>query len=116
MAKSSEVQLDLIFRALSDPTRRAILHDIAQGERTVGEVARPYAMSLAAISKHLNVLEAADLIEREKRGSFQVVHLRADAMKEADYWLRGYENFWNQRLDIMQALLEEENEKGEGNE
>ncbi len=108
MVKSREAPLDFVFHALSDPTRRTILREVATGERTVGEVARPYAMSLAAVSKHLNVLESAGLILREKRGSRQVIHLQAHALREADQWLRFYENFWNESLDALKSQLEEE--------
>lgn len=116
MVKSSESQLDSIFHALSDPTRRSILRDIAAGERSVGEVARPYPMSLAAVSKHLKVLEGASLIRRERRGSFQIVWINPEPIRQAEEWLAFYEDFWNQRLDAMQAVLEEGNEGGEENE
>jgi DNA-binding transcriptional ArsR family regulator len=108
MVKSSAAQLDRVFHALSDSTRRAILRDIVGEKKTVGEIARPYQISLAAVSKHLNVLESADLIIREKRGSFQVVHLNAPAMKSAEQWLRFYERFWTDKLDALQTLLEGE--------
>jgi DNA-binding transcriptional ArsR family regulator len=111
MVKSSAAKLDIVFHALSDSTRRAILRDIVGKQKTVGEIARPYQMSLAAVSKHLNVLESADLITREKRGSFQVIHLNAHAMKKAEHWLRFYENFWDDKLNALQTLLEgKENE------
>ena len=110
MVKSNDTRLNSIFHALSDPTRRAILHEVASGERTVGEVARPYAMSLAAVSKHLNVLETADLIKRERRGPHQIVHLQPLAMREAEHWLRYYESFWNDRLNVLQTQLEGEEE------
>jgi DNA-binding transcriptional ArsR family regulator len=111
MVKSSTVQLDTLFHALSDSTRRAILRDIAGKQKTVGEVARPYRMSLPAVSKHLTVLETANLVVRERRGSFQVVHLNATTLKTAAHWLRFYEQFWNSKLDVLQSLLE-----GEANE
>jgi DNA-binding transcriptional ArsR family regulator len=99
-------RLDSTFRALADPTRRAILREVSRGERTVGQVAQPHRMSLAAVSKHLKVLEAADLITRQKRGSFQLVRLNAKPMREAERWLAYYEQFWNTRLDALQKLLE----------
>jgi DNA-binding transcriptional ArsR family regulator len=108
MVESSAPHLDGLFHALSDATRRAILQDIAGKQMTVGEVARPYRMSLAAVSKHLRVLEAAQLVVRERRGSFQVVHLNADALQAAAHWLRFYEQFWNRKLDVLQSLLEGE--------
>jgi DNA-binding transcriptional ArsR family regulator len=108
MVKSEASRLDSVFHALSDSTRRSILRGIARGEKTVGQIARPYPVSLAAVSKHLKVLETADLITREKRGSFQIVRLNAGPMKEAERWLAYYEKFWNLRLDALQYLLEGE--------
>lgn len=106
MVNSAQSALDGVFGALADPTRRAILRTVAEGERTVGELARPYAMSLAAVSKHLKVLEGAGLIARRKQGSFQYVRLNPAPMREANRWLAWYERFWNDRLDALQALLE----------
>lgn len=105
MVKSVELahasRLDSVFHALSDATRRSILRDVAAGEKTVGQIARPYRVSLAAVSKHLDVLERARLINRKKRGSFRVVRINAAPMKEAGRWLSYYEKFWNQRLDAF---------------
>ena len=92
-------ELDRVFHALADGTRRSILRGIAGRERTVGEIAEPYRMSLAAVSKHLKVLERAELVVREKRGSFQFVRTNAGPMKQAQRWLSYYERFWNERLD-----------------
>ncbi len=103
--------LDSVFHALSDTTRRSILRDVAKGEKTVGQIARPYHMSLAAVSKHLKVLERARLIDREKQGSYQVVRLRARAMKPAQDWLAYYEKFWNQQLDALEELLAKEDQQ-----
>ena len=104
-------QLDSVFHALSDSTRRSIMRDIARGEKTVGQIAKPYAMSLAAVSKHLKVLENATLIQREKQGSFQMVRLNAEAMKPAQAWLSYYEKFWNRQLDALQELLIQEDKR-----
>ena len=106
MVKSTAVRLDSIFHALADPTRRAILRDVSVGEKTVGDVARPYALTLAAVSKHLNVLERADLIARQRRGSFQIVRLKAPALQEAEEWLGYYSKFWNVRFDALETYLE----------
>jgi len=106
MVKSNTARLDSIFHALADPTRRRILRDVAHGEKTVGEVARPFALTLAAVSKHLNVLEEAELIARERRGSFQIVRLNAKKMKPATDWLAYYERFWNEQLNSMVKFLE----------
>jgi DNA-binding transcriptional ArsR family regulator len=108
MVKSNAAQLDSIFHALSDSTRRSILRDISSNEKTVGEIAKPYRMSLAAVSKHLKVLESAELIARERRGSFQIVRLNPELLKPAEQWLAYYEKFWNQRLDALQNILEGE--------
>src|ERR1700686_3468722 len=94
MVKSNAVWLDSIFHALSDSTRRAILRDVSKQEKTVGEIAKPYLMSLAAVSKHLKVLEAAELIARERRGSFQIVRLNAASLRPADEGLGSYQKIW----------------------
>jgi DNA-binding transcriptional ArsR family regulator len=107
-ARAKALRLDHVFHALSDTTRRSILRDVATGEKTVGQIAQPYAISLAAISKHLKVLEGAHLIQREKRGSFQVVRINATPMKEAERWLAYYEKFWSQQLEALEGLLKRE--------
>jgi DNA-binding transcriptional ArsR family regulator len=104
--RAAALRLDSVFHALSDSTRRAILRDVAGAEKTVGKIAEPYPVSLAAISKHLKVLEGARLIRREKKGSFQMVRINAAPMKEAEQWLAYYEKFWNEQLDALQELLE----------
>jgi DNA-binding transcriptional ArsR family regulator len=106
MVNTSAVQLDSVFHALADATRRSILRDIAAREKTVGEIAKPYRMSLAAVSKHLKVLESADLIARNKRGSFQFVRLNPKPLRSAEQWLAHYEKFWNRQLDALQDFLE----------
>lgn len=106
MVNSSNTQLDAVFHALSDATRRSILRDITGASKTVGEIARPYRMSLAAVSKHLKVLERARLIERERRGSHQIVHLHARTLRGAAKWLQFYEEFWGDRLGNLKSLLE----------
>jgi DNA-binding transcriptional ArsR family regulator len=108
MVKSSAARLDSIFHALSDSTRRSILRDVSKREKTVGEVAKPYRMSLAAVSKHLNVLESAELIARERRGNFQIIRINAKNLKPAEEWLAYYETFWNRQLDALQTYLEGE--------
>ncbi|HEY4050402.1 MAG TPA: metalloregulator ArsR/SmtB family transcription factor [Acidobacteriaceae bacterium] len=113
MVKSNAARLDSIFHALSDSTRRSILRDISSQEKTVGEIAKPYRMTLAAVSKHLKVLESAELIARERRGSFQIVRLNPEPLKPAEQWLAYYEKFWNQRLDALQNILEREKNMSE---
>ncbi|HLI78234.1 MAG TPA: metalloregulator ArsR/SmtB family transcription factor [Acidobacteriaceae bacterium] len=112
MVESNATQLDLIFHALSDTTRRAILRDIAGYEKTIGEIAEPYAMSLAAVSKHVKVLEAAALVERRKRGSYQMVRLNAKTLRSAEAWLAFYEKFWTRQLDALQTYLEQGEDNG----
>ena len=98
-------RLDDVFHALSDSTRRAILRDVSHQEKSVSEIAGPYRISLAAVSKHLKVLERAGLIHREKRGSFQFVRINAKPMQEAEQWLAYYERFWDDHLDRLQQHL-----------
>jgi len=109
MVESKQSGLDLIFHALSDSTRRSILRTVSQKEATVGEIAKLYPMSLNAVSKHLKVLDAASLIKRERRGSFQIVRLNPDKLWPAQEWLAYYEQFWTRRMDALQTYLEGEN-------
>src|SRR3984957_16295867 len=99
--------LDSVFHALSDSTRRAILRDLQGAEKAVGELARPYRMSLAAVSKHVQVLERAELVQRERRGQFQIVRLKPQNLRAAQDWLAFYETFWNDHLDSLQTYLEQ---------
>src|SRR5579885_3388626 len=107
MVNSQALELDLIFHALSDSTRRSILRGISRRSKTVSQIAEPFRMSLAAVSKHLKVLERARLIERRKEGSFQIVSLKPETLKSADQWISYYEQFWGNRLDALKELLEE---------
>jgi DNA-binding transcriptional ArsR family regulator len=109
MVKSNALRLDSIFHALSDSTRRSILQDVAAKSKTVGEIAKPYTMSLAAISKHLKVLESAELIARQRRGNFQIVRLNPKPLRSAEEWLTFYDKFWTQQLEALQTHLEGEN-------
>lgn len=113
MVELSVASLDFVFHALSDATRRAILRDVSREARTVGEIAEPYSMSLAAVSKHLQVLERADLIRREKKGNFRMVQLNADSLRAAQEWLAYYETFWTGQLDALQNYLETAETPGE---
>jgi DNA-binding transcriptional ArsR family regulator len=106
MVELSSASLDSVFHALSDATRRSILRDLTIQERSVGQIAQPYRMSLAAVSKHLDVLERANLVRRERRGTTRMVHLRAEQLQAAQDWLAYYENFWQGRLDALQTKLE----------
>ena len=100
-----EQRLDTTFRALADPTRRGMLADLALGEKPIGELARPYAISFAAAAKHVHVLESAGLVARRKAGRQQLCSLRAEPLAEADAWLKQWEKFWTLRLDKLEALV-----------
>jgi DNA-binding transcriptional ArsR family regulator len=104
--RTSSAVLDQVFHALADSTRRAILREITRGERSVGELAQPYAMSLAAVSKHLDVLERASLIRRRRQGQHRFVRLNPRPLAAAQQWLAFYEKFWTSNLDRLQELLE----------
>jgi DNA-binding transcriptional ArsR family regulator len=106
MVESASSTLDSVFHALSDATRRAILRDCGVEGKAVGELAKPYRMSLAAVSKHVHVLERAALVERERRGQFQIVRLNPKSLRAAQDWLAFYETFWTQQLDALQTHLE----------
>jgi DNA-binding transcriptional ArsR family regulator len=110
IADRQPAALDQIFHALADSTRRAILRDITRGEKTVGEIAGPYAMSLAAVSKHLDVLERASLIRRERQGACRLVRLNPKPLQSAQDWLAFYEQFWSENLDRLQEFLERSTE------
>ena len=101
-------QLDSVFHALGDATRRRMLRDLAGGERTVGQLAEPFAISLQAASKHIKVLESAGLIRREVRGRTHLCRLDPAPLASAHEWLRFYERFWADRLDTLELLLREE--------
>lgn len=97
--------MDAVFHALGDGTRRRMLADLALGARSVGELAEPYAMSLAAASKHIKALEQAGLIRREIRGRTHMCHLDPGPLAEAHAWLDAYRRFWTDRLDVLERLL-----------
>lgn len=107
MQTQTSQQLDRVFQALSDSTRRSILRNLINGERSVSEIAEPFELTFAAVSKHLKVLEVAELIDRRKQGSFQMIKLNPKNLKTADQWLRFYEQFWSSRIDALKTLLEE---------
>jgi DNA-binding transcriptional ArsR family regulator len=100
--------LDAVFHALGDATRRHMLRELALGERTVGQLAEPFDMSLAAASKHVKALETAGLISREVRGRTHVCHLAPGPLASAHAWLGFYERFWTDRLDALERRLREE--------
>ena len=108
MVEFQAPQIDSVFHALGDTTRRQMLRDLASGERTVSELAGPFAMSLAAASKHIKALENAGLIRREVRGRAHLCRLDPRPLATAHEWLSFYERFWTDRLDILARLLREE--------
>lgn len=100
-------QLDATFSALADPTRRAILARLMQGEATVNELAEPFAMSQPAISKHLKVLEGAGLVTRGRDAQRRPVKLEAEPLQAATEWLEAYRKFWEARYAALDSLLED---------
>ena len=103
-----------MFHALADPTRRAMLRQLAAQERTVGELARPFAMSLAAAAKHVKVLERAGLLHRTIAGRTHRCRLEPARLRSAEDWLRFYQLHWNARFDALDGLLLGENASDEG--
>lgn len=105
---TNQRQLDLTFGALADPTRRAILARLADGEATVGELARPFDVSRPAISKHLRVLERAGLVRRARDGRLSRCELDAGPMRDAADWVERYRDFWEGQLDSLSRYFERE--------
>ena len=98
-----------MFHALGHATRRRMLRELADREQTVGELAEPFSISLAAASKHIKALENAGLIRREVLGTTHLCRLDPGPLSSAHQWLSVYEGFWTDRLDILERLLREEN-------
>jgi DNA-binding transcriptional ArsR family regulator len=108
MVELETPRLDNIFHALGDATRRRMLRELADGERTVSELAKPFAISLAAASKHIKALESAGLIRREVRGRAHFCRLEPGPLASAHQWLNFYERFWIDRLNVLERLLREQ--------
>ena len=102
--------LNQTFRALADPTRRAMLEELRTGPRTIGELAEPFAISFAATSKHIGILEDAALVRREKRGRERLCHLQQGELAAAQAWLEQHAAFWTSALDQLEQALNEEDE------
>jgi len=100
-------RLSLTFSALADPTRRAILARLVQGESSVSELAEPFEMSLPAVSKHLKVLERAGLIARSREAQWRPCRIQPRALKDVDDWLERYRGMWEERLDRLDDYLQE---------
>lgn len=105
--------LSATFAALADPTRRAILARLARGETSVGELARPFAMSGPAVTKHLKVLERAGLISRGRTAQQRPAKLEPEALKAASDWLDAYRRFWEEKFDDLDLYLKRLQEEGE---
>jgi DNA-binding transcriptional ArsR family regulator len=105
MVKRASDSLDATFGALADPTRRAIVERLTEGDASVGELAEPFDMSLPAISKHLTVLEDAGLITRTKEGRTRRCRLIEEPMWDALEWIATYGSFWEERLDSLGRFL-----------
>jgi DNA-binding transcriptional ArsR family regulator len=108
--------LSVTFAALADPTRRAILAHLAQGEASVTELAKPFNMSLPAISKHLKVLERAQLITRGREAQWRPCQLNSEPLKHVDDWLEQYRQFWEESLDRLDEYLRELQTREDQNE
>jgi DNA-binding transcriptional ArsR family regulator len=106
--RSSSDRLDRVFHALSDPTRRQMLHALADGERTVGELAAPFRMSLAGAAKHVKTLERSGLLRRTVRGRTHICRLEHAPLASANAWFRYYTRFWEQSLDALDTALRED--------
>ena len=112
-------RVSLVFGALADPTRRAILARLAEGEATVAQLAAPFSVSQPAISKHLKVLEQAGLISRTRRATARLSRLEAEPLREVTTWLARYQRFWDEsheRLDDLLAALQASHEHAAGHD
>lgn len=115
MVEYQTERLDQVFAAISDPTRRAILHGIADRPSTITEIARRFPVSLNAVSKHVMVLERAGLVRREVKGRTHICRLEPRPLREANLWLEQYREFWNTRLDALAVYVDKkfkESKKG----
>jgi DNA-binding transcriptional ArsR family regulator len=108
------VQLDHVFQALADPTRRAILARLASGEASVNELVEPFALSQPAISKHLKVLERAGLVSRGRSAQFRPVRLEPAPLAEAAQWLGDYRRFWEASFDRLDVYVRDLKERPDG--
>jgi DNA-binding transcriptional ArsR family regulator len=110
MEATTVSQLDSVFNALADPTRRDILHRLSNIELSVGEIAKYYDLTFAAVSKHLKVLERAQMVNKRKRGKQQMVSLAPQAFADAAEYLEWYRNLWETRLDSLEQYLSQNKE------
>ena len=110
----NEDQLDTVFAALANPTRRAILARLAEGEASVGTLAEPFDMSLPAVSQHIRVLENAGLITRSRDAQFRPCALNAASLRAVVHWTEGYRHIWDVRFEAMEKIIEEVQGVGDG--
>ena len=108
-------ELDAIFAALADPTRRAMVAQLAKGEATVNELAAPHAMSLPSASRHVKVLEAAGLVSKRRTAQFRPCRLEPEQLRRADEWMAPYRDFFEPRLDRLEKHLRTRMAQKEGN-
>ncbi len=111
VTNSAAERLDAAFAALAHPTRRAIVEQLTQGDLTVGEVARPFAMSRPAISRHLGVLERAGLVERIAEGRQNRCRFHAAPMEDAAAWMLRYARYWTTQFDALEAFFQGDEER-----
>jgi DNA-binding transcriptional ArsR family regulator len=104
-------QLSATFSALADPTRRAILTRLAEGEASVQEISRPFQMTLPAVSKHLKVLQRAGLVEQGRRAQWRPCRIKAEPLKDAADWVEQYRTLWEERFDRLDEYLQEMKQK-----
>ena len=102
-----EQSLDTLFSALADPTRRAILASLSAGPKTVGELAEPFDLSFAAVSKHVQVLGQAGLIAKRRHGRSIECTLQPERLRPLATWISDYERFWNERLDELETVIKD---------
>jgi DNA-binding transcriptional ArsR family regulator len=107
-------KLDLVFQALSDPTRRSILERLTHGAASISELADPFSMTLPAVSKHLRVLERAGLLRRERQGWYHLCHLETRPLEDAASFLARYRPFWESTLDELAKYVENPPHKPKG--
>ncbi len=108
MVEYMETHLNQIYTAIADPTRRAILARLTQGEARVTELAKPFSISLNAVSKHVRILEQAGLVRRQVRGRDHYLALEAEPLRAASAWIDTYRQFWEERLDALELFLRQQ--------
>src|SRR5271168_1429451 len=106
-AASRTARLDAVFAALADPTRRSIVERLSRSEARVTELAKPFDMSLNAVSKHIRVLEASGVVERRREGRDHILSINSRSLDEVDGWIERTRRYWEERLDAMEHLLRE---------